>query len=122
VFFSSKYILFHNSNIFGSCIIHILYTVCAKIKKKNSGAKRLNTAHYKSLSSKICRTTYNVRGHRTGLPNILTRHKYELYPHILFTFFRTTIRTKSDYHRIQNLLVFISDGDKLYSLSRDLNG
>jgi hypothetical protein len=25
---------FHNSNIFGSCIIHILYTGCAKIKKK----------------------------------------------------------------------------------------
>jgi len=25
--------LFHNSNIFGSCIIHILYTECAKIKK-----------------------------------------------------------------------------------------
>jgi len=25
--------LFHNSNIFGSCVIHILYTVCAKIKK-----------------------------------------------------------------------------------------
>ena len=24
---------FHNSNIFGSCIIHILYTGCAKIKK-----------------------------------------------------------------------------------------
>jgi len=30
----SPYSLFHNSNIFGSCIIHILYTVCAKIKKK----------------------------------------------------------------------------------------
>ena len=30
--------LFHNSNVFGSCIIHILYTGCAKIKKK-SGAK-----------------------------------------------------------------------------------
>ena len=27
--------------IFGSCIIHILYTGCAKIKKNNSGAKRL---------------------------------------------------------------------------------
>jgi len=40
-FFSSKCSLFHNSNIFGSCIIHILYTVCAKIKKNNSGAKRL---------------------------------------------------------------------------------
>ena len=38
---SSKCSLFHNSNIFGSCIIHILYTGCAKIKKKNSGAKRL---------------------------------------------------------------------------------
>ena len=24
---------FHNSNVFGSCIIHILYTGCAKIKK-----------------------------------------------------------------------------------------
>jgi len=25
--------LFHNSNLFGSCVIHILYTECAKIKK-----------------------------------------------------------------------------------------
>ena len=40
-FFSSKCSLFHNSNIFGSCVIHILYTGCAKIKKNNSGAKRL---------------------------------------------------------------------------------
>ena len=32
-FFSSKCSLFHNSNVFGSCIIHILYTGCAKIKK-----------------------------------------------------------------------------------------
>jgi len=32
-FFSpSKCSLFHNSNILGSCISHILYTVCAKIK------------------------------------------------------------------------------------------
>ena len=40
-FFSSKCSLFHNSNVFCSCIIHILYTGCAKIKKNNSGAKRL---------------------------------------------------------------------------------
>ena len=40
-FFSLKYSLFHNSNLFGSCIIHILYTEFAKIKKNNSGAKRL---------------------------------------------------------------------------------
>ena len=41
-FFSSKCSLFHNANLFGSCIIHILYTECAKIKKNNSGAKILN--------------------------------------------------------------------------------
>jgi len=40
-FFSSNCSLFHNSNVFGSCIIHILYTGRAKIKKNNSGAKRL---------------------------------------------------------------------------------
>ena len=40
-FFASKCRLFHNSNVFGSCIIHILYTECAKIKKNNSGTKRL---------------------------------------------------------------------------------
>ena len=39
-FFSSICSLFHNSNIFGSCI-HIFYTGCAKIKKNNCGAKRL---------------------------------------------------------------------------------
>jgi len=33
-FFSSKYSFFHSANLFGSCIIHILYTECAKIKKK----------------------------------------------------------------------------------------
>ena len=44
VFSSSKCSLFHNSNVFGSCIIHILCTECAKIKKKNnSGAKRLGS-------------------------------------------------------------------------------
>jgi hypothetical protein len=30
-FFSSKCRLFHNANFFGSCIIHILHTGCAKI-------------------------------------------------------------------------------------------
>ena len=40
-FLSSKCSLFRNSNVFVSCIIHILYTGCAKIKKNSSGAKRL---------------------------------------------------------------------------------
>jgi len=33
--------LFHNANLFGSCVIHILYAGCAKIKKNNSGTKGL---------------------------------------------------------------------------------
>jgi hypothetical protein len=40
-FSSSKGSLFHISNVFGSCIIHILYTGCVKIKRNNSGAKWL---------------------------------------------------------------------------------
>jgi len=31
LFFSSKYRLFHNATFFGSCIIHIFRTECAKI-------------------------------------------------------------------------------------------
>ena len=38
-FFSSRFILLHNSNEIGPCVIHILYTRCAKIKKNNAGAK-----------------------------------------------------------------------------------
>ena len=44
-FFSSKCSFFHNANLFGSCIIHILYTGCAKVKKNNSGAKGLISKH-----------------------------------------------------------------------------
>ena len=33
-FFSSKRRLFHKATLFGSCITHILNTVCAKIWKK----------------------------------------------------------------------------------------
>jgi len=40
-FYFSKCSLFHNSNVFGSCIIHILYTGELKFKKNNSDAKRL---------------------------------------------------------------------------------
>ena len=40
-FFSSKCNLFHNSSVFGSCIIHILYTGVLKLIKNNSGTKSL---------------------------------------------------------------------------------
>ena len=49
-FFSSKCSLFHNANLFGSCIIHILYTGRAKIKKKNnSGAQGLTEQNVEGL-------------------------------------------------------------------------
>ena len=35
VFSSSKYSLFHTSNVFGSCIIHILYTYSTNIGTEN---------------------------------------------------------------------------------------
>ena len=41
-FFSSKCLLFHNATFFGSCVIHILYTECAKIKKKKFRRQRVN--------------------------------------------------------------------------------
>ena len=64
-FLSSKCHLFHNANIFGSCVIHILYTVCAKIKKKNSGAKGLRkTFQVVSVLKKA-----NVPIHRLKLVN-----------------------------------------------------
>jgi hypothetical protein len=44
LFFSFYFILFLISYLFGSCIIHILYTESAKIKKNNSGAKGLKLA------------------------------------------------------------------------------
>jgi len=44
--FSSKRSLFHNSNVFGSCIIHILCTVRAKIKKKILRQKVNNTNRF----------------------------------------------------------------------------
>ena len=59
-FFSLKCSLFHNPNLFGSCVIHILYTGCAKIKKKNSGAKGLiyTKFQFTSYSAQILRDSH----------------------------------------------------------------
>ena len=40
-FFSSKCSLFYNADFFGSCTIHVLYTGCAKIKKKKIRCQRV---------------------------------------------------------------------------------
>jgi len=60
-FFSSKCSLFHNSNVFGSCFIHILYTECAKILKNNSGAKRLR---HKVIQHSVAAASNNVQRFR----------------------------------------------------------
>jgi len=57
-FFSSKCSLFHNSKVFGSCIFHILYTGCAKIKKIIPAPKvniicHIYTAGWKQTDSSI---------------------------------------------------------------------
>ena len=71
--FSSKCSLFHNSNIFVFCIIHILYTGCAKIKKK-SGAKRLIIIE--------CRCTKSFRNVCTYVPNYYHIHFSYIYIYI----------------------------------------
>ena len=59
-FFSSKCSLFHNANLFGSCIIHILYTGCAKIKKKKKlRRQRVNWTNTRT-SSKLAEFLLNV--------------------------------------------------------------
>ena len=61
-FLSSKCSLFHISNVFGSCIIHILYTGCAKIKKNNNyGAKRLKLQFVPARQHCVAVTSPTVR-------------------------------------------------------------
>ena len=52
VFLSSKCSLFHNSNVFGSCIIHILYKGCAKIKNKIIRSRKFNNISFNSIYNK----------------------------------------------------------------------
>ena len=66
VFFSSKCSLFHNANLFGSCIIHISYTGVLKLKKKNnSGAKGLIRNSYGKGYYSFRILTHNERGLKT---------------------------------------------------------
>jgi len=70
-FFSWKCSLFHNSYIFVSCFIHILYTGVLKLKKKNnSGAKRLNNKHgvtSSSIDHKIVWSLFNTLQKNLGI-------------------------------------------------------
>jgi len=70
--------LFHNSNVFGSRVIHILYTGCAKIKKNNSGAKSLmfKMLMKPEFSRQILKNNSNSKFHEnpsTWVPNCSMR-------------------------------------------------
>ena len=65
MFFSSKCSLFHNANLFGSCIIHILYTGCAEIKKKIFRRQRVNVTSYHSYFHV---QTFSLRQSQTTCP------------------------------------------------------
>ena len=69
-FFSSKCSLFHNANLFGSYIIHILYTGGAKIKKNNSGAKRLRwvvSPVWRITPCRLYATVYSIYSQRLSI-------------------------------------------------------
>ena len=63
LFFSSKCRLFHNATFFGSFVIHILYTGCAKIKKKSGAKGLIFSSRYapagQSKASVVPRVLYN---------------------------------------------------------------
>ena len=86
-FLSSKCSLFHNANLFGSCIIHILYTGCAKIKKNNSGAKGLTA----SVPTGLRRTNQvipGVKNNKIELGVEAVRHNFVLQ--LLYCTYYTT--------------------------------
>ena len=60
--------MFHNANLFDSCVIHILYTGCAKIKKNNSGSKGLKKGSWILEEDALDRTLWTAgfgRGYGT---------------------------------------------------------
>jgi len=67
--------MFHNSNVFGSCIIHILYTGCAKIKKIISGAKRLRQTPPPPILTTATDLIYSVCEGRDCSVSIATLYK-----------------------------------------------
>jgi len=58
-FFSLQNAVCFNSNVFGSCIIHILYTGVLKFKK-NSGAKRLSYSETQYVCIDTKEGTYKI--------------------------------------------------------------
>jgi hypothetical protein len=65
-FLNSKCSLFHNSNLFGSCIIHILFTGCAQINSMTP--TKLYSGRTAPLTSKVA---FCIFIQQIDVPNIL---------------------------------------------------
>ena len=103
---SSKCSLFHNANLFGSCIIHTLYTGCAKIKKNNSDAKRLSLLQRRRALSGLFVT--HILGHAIGSTSRVTTPHEEIMVIIINTqcvFCDVEKNFKSSYSEFCNILV-----------------
>jgi len=70
-FLSSKCSLFHNSNVFGSCIIHMLYTGCAKFLKNIYVLNILNMVYTVRFFSSKCSLFHNSNVFGSGFIHIL---------------------------------------------------
>ena len=63
-FSSSKCSLFHKSNVFGPCIIHILYTGCAKIKRIIPAPEGLKSVTSMPFANSIYKLHVSLSCHR----------------------------------------------------------
>ena len=140
---SSKCSLFHNSNVFGSCIIHILYTGVLKLKKNNSGAKRLTFTNctlcphciyefciHLRTNSDFCHLQHKLIGFCnrdltlyspvvTICTTSITFNKCTLCPHCIYVFC-IYLRTNSDLCHLQHkLIVFYNPDEKCLQRGTD---
>ena len=74
LFFSSKCRLFHNAIFFGSCVIHILCTECAKIKKKFRHQRVKQEYHTKCLQVNL----QHSRVATMNLTQIIIQHNIDI--------------------------------------------
>ena len=111
---SSKCSFFHNSNVFGSYIIHILYTVCAKISKNYSGAKRLIDVVDQWMCFCMNRRWHFMRWTRQAVWTKSSRCAFILYTHfIIYISVNTTTLIPRPTKVIRSGITFVSRNELL---------
>ena len=72
--FSSKCSLFHNYNVFGSCIIHILYTECSKIEKCREFNPLTPNDHYSGRTAPLISKRFILYIYSTNIDSEYFKH------------------------------------------------